>query len=249
MGHHDVPQIAALATRQSAGKAKAEPTAAEADRPMPWEAGHALRSVPVEPGYGWQHVVYGGTYPLSAVRDTLLDVFGESDEDHDGRMDGESALFALTVTDEGRLLLDSPVFSTCAWATGRAVTPGPGIFYVAARTLAGGRAEGVASSFGTGLGGMVHVFAGSLGVSAVVLASAELFDRTTNTWSTTNAMPGARQLHGAVLLGATGNTNTANKALITGGWNGTASQSTSFLYDATAGTWTTGATLGRATST
>ena len=56
-----------------------------------------------------------------------------------------------------------------------AVTPGPGIFYVAARTLAGGRAEGVASSFGTGLGGMVHVVAGSLGVSAVVLASAELF--------------------------------------------------------------------------
>jgi threonine/homoserine/homoserine lactone efflux protein len=56
-----------------------------------------------------------------------------------------------------------------------AVTPGPGIFYVAARTLAGGRAEGLASSFGTGLGGMVHVLAGSLGVSAIVLASAELF--------------------------------------------------------------------------
>ena len=56
-----------------------------------------------------------------------------------------------------------------------AVTPGPGIFYVAARTLAGGRAEGIASSFGTGLGGVVHVLAGSLGVSAIVLASAELF--------------------------------------------------------------------------
>src|SRR4051794_16092993 len=56
-----------------------------------------------------------------------------------------------------------------------AVTPGPGNFYVAARTLAGGRAEGVASSFGTGLGGMFHVLAGSLGVSAIVLASAELF--------------------------------------------------------------------------
>ena len=56
-----------------------------------------------------------------------------------------------------------------------AVTPGPGIFYVAARTLAGGRAEGMASSFGTGLGGMIHVLAGSLGVSAIVLASAELF--------------------------------------------------------------------------
>jgi threonine/homoserine/homoserine lactone efflux protein len=56
-----------------------------------------------------------------------------------------------------------------------AITPGPGIFYVAARTLAGGRGEGVASSIGTGLGGMVHVLAGSLGVSAIVLASAEFF--------------------------------------------------------------------------
>jgi threonine/homoserine/homoserine lactone efflux protein len=56
-----------------------------------------------------------------------------------------------------------------------AITPGPGIFYVAARALAGGRAEGLASSFGTGLGGMVHVLAGSVGVSAIVLASAEFF--------------------------------------------------------------------------
>ncbi|MEW2417538.1 DEAD/DEAH box helicase [Streptomyces sp. NPDC046866] len=98
----------------------------EPGRPVPWEAGHPLRSIPLEPGYGWQHVVYGGAYALSAVRDTLLDVFGESGEDHDGRMDGDTALFALTVTDEGRLLLDSPVFSSCAWATGRAVSPGPG---------------------------------------------------------------------------------------------------------------------------
>jgi threonine/homoserine/homoserine lactone efflux protein len=56
-----------------------------------------------------------------------------------------------------------------------AVTPGPGIFYVAARSLAGGRAEGIASSLGTALGGLVHVLAGALGISALVLASAELF--------------------------------------------------------------------------
>lgn len=56
-----------------------------------------------------------------------------------------------------------------------AITPGPGIFYVAARTLAGGRGEGLASSFGTGLGGMVHVGAGAIGVSALVMASAEAF--------------------------------------------------------------------------
>ncbi len=56
-----------------------------------------------------------------------------------------------------------------------ALTPGPGILYVASRTLSGGRAEGLASSFGTGLGGMVHVVASALGVSAVIMASAEAF--------------------------------------------------------------------------
>ena len=56
-----------------------------------------------------------------------------------------------------------------------ALSPGPGIFYVAARTLAGGRDEGLASSLGTGLGGLVHVAAGAVGVSALVLASAEAF--------------------------------------------------------------------------
>ncbi|HVG82021.1 MAG TPA: LysE family translocator [Methylomirabilota bacterium] len=56
-----------------------------------------------------------------------------------------------------------------------AVTPGPGIFYVAARTLAAGRAEGWASIFGTAIGGMVHVIAGAAGVSALVMASAEAF--------------------------------------------------------------------------
>ena len=56
-----------------------------------------------------------------------------------------------------------------------ALSPGPGIFYVAARSLAGGRDEGLASSLGTGLGGLVHVAAGAVGVSALVLASAEAF--------------------------------------------------------------------------
>jgi len=56
-----------------------------------------------------------------------------------------------------------------------AVVPGPGIFYVAARTLSGGKRAGIASTFGTALGGLVHVIAGGLGVSAIILASAQLF--------------------------------------------------------------------------
>ena len=56
-----------------------------------------------------------------------------------------------------------------------ALSPGPGILYVAARTLAGGRGEGLASSLGTAIGGLVHVLAGAIGVSALVMASAEAF--------------------------------------------------------------------------
>jgi threonine/homoserine/homoserine lactone efflux protein len=56
-----------------------------------------------------------------------------------------------------------------------AVLPGPGLFYVAARTLAGGRAAGIASSCGTGLGGLVQVAAGAAGVAALLLASAQAF--------------------------------------------------------------------------
>jgi threonine/homoserine/homoserine lactone efflux protein len=56
-----------------------------------------------------------------------------------------------------------------------AITPGPGIFYVLARTLAGGRREGVSSSVGTLVGGLCHVFAAALGVSAVLAASAVAF--------------------------------------------------------------------------
>lgn len=56
-----------------------------------------------------------------------------------------------------------------------AITPGPGIAYVVARTVAGGRSEGLASCLGTGLGGMVHVLAAALGLSALVAESALWF--------------------------------------------------------------------------
>jgi threonine/homoserine/homoserine lactone efflux protein len=60
-------------------------------------------------------------------------------------------------------------------ATLLAVTPGPGIAYVVARTVAGGRTEGLASCVGTGIGGMLHVAAASLGLSALVAQSAVAF--------------------------------------------------------------------------
>src|SRR4051812_2238979 len=57
-----------------------------------------------------------------------------------------------------------------------AITPGPGIAYVVARTVAGGRLEGLASCFGTGIGGMLHVLAAALGLSLIVAQSAVAFN-------------------------------------------------------------------------
>lgn len=56
-----------------------------------------------------------------------------------------------------------------------AITPGPGIAYVVARTVAGGRAEGLASCIGTGLGGLLHVGAAAVGLSLLVAQSAVAF--------------------------------------------------------------------------
>jgi threonine/homoserine/homoserine lactone efflux protein len=56
-----------------------------------------------------------------------------------------------------------------------AVAPGPGMLYVLARSLAGGRREGVLSALGTFVGGMVHVLAAAAGVSVVLARSAVAF--------------------------------------------------------------------------
>lgn len=56
-----------------------------------------------------------------------------------------------------------------------AVAPGPGMLYVLARSLAGGKREGVLSAIGTFFGGMVHVFAAALGVSIILAKSAIAF--------------------------------------------------------------------------
>jgi len=71
---------------------------------------------------------------------------------------------------DGRLLI---LFLAAAMLL--AVTPGPGIVYVLTRTLAGGRREGILSALGTFMGGLIHVVAAGLGLSAVLAASAIAF--------------------------------------------------------------------------
>jgi threonine/homoserine/homoserine lactone efflux protein len=77
-------------------------------------------------------------------------------------------IFFIMFDSAGRLL-----FLTAAVLL--AVAPGPGMLYVLARSLAGGKREGVLSALGTFLGGMVHVFAAALGVSVILARSALAF--------------------------------------------------------------------------
>lgn len=56
-----------------------------------------------------------------------------------------------------------------------AVMPGPGMLYVLARTLRGGKSEGIASTLGTGVAGLTHTLAAALGLSAILATSALAF--------------------------------------------------------------------------
>ncbi|WP_075837095.1 LysE family translocator [Deinococcus marmoris] len=53
--------------------------------------------------------------------------------------------------------------------------PGPSVLYIVARSIQGGRRAGFVSALGVQVGGLVHVLAAAVGISALVLSSALLF--------------------------------------------------------------------------
>lgn len=53
--------------------------------------------------------------------------------------------------------------------------PGPSVLYIVARSMQQGRRAGLVSALGVQTGGLVHVLAATVGVSALVLSSALLF--------------------------------------------------------------------------
>jgi threonine/homoserine/homoserine lactone efflux protein len=53
--------------------------------------------------------------------------------------------------------------------------PGPSVFYIVTRSLAQGRRAGITSMLGVQVGGLVHVVAAAVGVSALIASSAEAF--------------------------------------------------------------------------
>jgi threonine/homoserine/homoserine lactone efflux protein len=52
------------------------------------------------------------------------------------------------------------------------VVPGPAVLYVVTRSIAQGRRAGLVSMLGIEAGGLVHVAAAAIGLSAVIVSSA-----------------------------------------------------------------------------
>ncbi len=93
------------------------------EMPLPWETPGWMAAA--DEGLKWRFTAYCGIYKLGRVRSRLERHFGRDPRSFDGRPGGESCLFALQITSEGRPLLDTFVLASCGWAVGRLENPGP----------------------------------------------------------------------------------------------------------------------------
>jgi threonine/homoserine/homoserine lactone efflux protein len=64
---------------------------------------------------------------------------------------------------------DLPLFLVAALVL--LITPGPAVFYIVARSVQQGSLAGIVSAVGVVTGGFIHVLAGTVGLSALVLSS------------------------------------------------------------------------------
>lgn len=105
---------------------RSEPVfAVDPELPLPWDAAHPFKAIWAPKNTSRRFLVCCGVFPLTTVRDTLEEKLGKDPESFDERTDGESCLFAFSVTDDGRPLFETFVLSSCAWSISRTMQPGP----------------------------------------------------------------------------------------------------------------------------
>lgn len=83
--------------------------AADPALPLPWDASHAIRNRWPPKNTSRRFTAYCGVLGISDVRAILEEKLGKDAESFDERTDGETCLFAFSVTDDGR-----PLFHTFA---------------------------------------------------------------------------------------------------------------------------------------
>lgn len=91
---------------------------------LPWEQGHWIAAIQAKPNTFLRFQIYGGVYPIKKVYDTLANYFGKGREgSEDPPITGDTCVYSVHVTKEGRPLMDTFALSTCAWALGRVRLP------------------------------------------------------------------------------------------------------------------------------
>ena len=108
------------------GRYKPVFTVCTATELLPWEVGHPLQGRDLPSTHVWQHTVYLGIYQIDAVFEALRLVFDRDLDSYDTRPRGQSAVASLVVSDAGVYIGETAVLSSCAWAVGRTIRPGPG---------------------------------------------------------------------------------------------------------------------------
>jgi hypothetical protein len=96
----------------------------EAGHPAPWSKEHPLSAIRLRDKTTWQFTVYGGLYATAKVRSELTRAFGQDNVPADARADEQTAVFACILDEDGALVENSPVLSSCAWAVSRLRSPG-----------------------------------------------------------------------------------------------------------------------------
>ncbi|MFL1430356.1 MULTISPECIES: DEAD/DEAH box helicase [unclassified Nocardiopsis] len=93
--------------------------------PLPWEPGSTLGNKRPPRNTVWRHTVYLGVFS-TVETDAVLDrVFGADPRQVETRTDAKAALGAFDVDEQGQALIGTHAVSTCGWAIGRTLSPGP----------------------------------------------------------------------------------------------------------------------------
>lgn len=89
---------------------------------FPWEYRHPYQNKKHPPKTIQQHLVYCAVYSNNLLSESLKNAFGKDESTFDERINGDSSILALIISQDGRPLFDSFVLSMSTWSLSQLLT-------------------------------------------------------------------------------------------------------------------------------